>query len=105
MSQTILIVEDEVAIAENLCYALATDGFVPQHVSLGQDALDLLQTSATSTAPTRPVSEAQTIPKGSSSSRSSRTFPWFVVPRTSVAFIVVPPAPAARRSAWVARQA
>ena len=53
MSQTILIVEDEVAIAENLCYALATDGFVPQHVSLGQDALDLLQTSATSTAPAK----------------------------------------------------
>ncbi|WP_395007469.1 two-component system response regulator CreB [Undibacterium sp.] len=53
MSQTILIVEDEVAIAENLCYALATDGFVPQHVSLGQDALDLLQTSVTSTAPAK----------------------------------------------------
>jgi two-component system catabolic regulation response regulator CreB len=53
MSQTILIVEDEVAIAENLCYALATDGFIPKHVSLGQDALDLLQTSATSTAPAK----------------------------------------------------
>jgi two-component system catabolic regulation response regulator CreB len=44
MSQTILIVEDEVAIAQNLCYALATDGFTPLHLSLGQAALDLLQT-------------------------------------------------------------
>jgi two-component system catabolic regulation response regulator CreB len=44
MSQTILIVEDEVAIAQNLCYALATDGFTPVHVSLGQTALDMLQT-------------------------------------------------------------
>lgn len=44
MSQTILIVEDEVAIAQNLCYALATDGFTPVHVSLGQAALDMLQT-------------------------------------------------------------
>lgn len=43
MSQTILIVEDEVAIAQNLCYALATDGFTPVHVSLGQAALDMLQ--------------------------------------------------------------
>ncbi len=44
MSQTILIVEDEVAIADNLSYALATDGFTPKHVTLGQAALDLLQT-------------------------------------------------------------
>ena len=43
MPQTILIVEDEVAIAQNLCYALATDGFTPVHLSLGQAALDLLQ--------------------------------------------------------------
>jgi two-component system catabolic regulation response regulator CreB len=44
MSQHILLVEDEVAIADNLAYALATDGFTPKHVSLGQSALDLLQT-------------------------------------------------------------
>ena len=44
MSQHILLVEDEVAIADNLAYALATDGFTPKHVSLGQAALDLLQT-------------------------------------------------------------
>jgi two-component system catabolic regulation response regulator CreB len=46
MSQTILIVEDEVAIADNLSYALATDGFTPKHVTLGQAALDFLQTGA-----------------------------------------------------------
>ncbi|MBC3875977.1 two-component system response regulator CreB [Undibacterium flavidum] len=45
MSQTILIIEDEVAIAQNLCYALATDGFTPLHLSLGQAALDLLQSA------------------------------------------------------------
>lgn len=45
MPQTILIVEDEVAIAQNLCYALATDGFTPIHVSLGQAALDFLQSA------------------------------------------------------------
>ncbi len=43
MLKTILIVEDESAIAANLSYALATDGFTPQHVLLGQQALDLLQ--------------------------------------------------------------
>lgn len=47
MSKTILIVEDESAIAANLSYALATDGFTPQHVLLGQQALDLLQTPGT----------------------------------------------------------
>jgi len=46
MSQTILIVEDEVAIADNLSYALATDGFTPRHVTLGQAALDFLLTGA-----------------------------------------------------------
>lgn len=44
MSQHILLVEDEVAIADNLAYALATDGFTPKHVALGQAALDALQT-------------------------------------------------------------
>ena len=43
MSQHILLVEDEIAIADNLAYALATDGFIPQHVGLGQAALDALQ--------------------------------------------------------------
>ncbi|WP_338847370.1 two-component system response regulator CreB [Massilia sp. W12] len=43
MSQKILLVEDEVAIADNLAYALATDGFTPHHVPLGQAALDALQ--------------------------------------------------------------
>lgn len=42
MSKAILIVEDETAIATNLAYALATDGFLPQHVTLGQAALDIL---------------------------------------------------------------
>ncbi|WMW80731.1 two-component system response regulator CreB [Undibacterium cyanobacteriorum] len=43
MSQHILLVEDEIAIADNLAYALATDGFIPKHVGLGQAALDALQ--------------------------------------------------------------
>ena len=43
MPKSILIVEDEVSIAENLSYALSTDGFAPRHVSLGQEALNLLR--------------------------------------------------------------
>ncbi|MDQ8020660.1 MAG: two-component system response regulator CreB [Moraxellaceae bacterium] len=39
----ILIVEDEPAIAETLVYALRTEGFVPECVSTGQDALARLQ--------------------------------------------------------------
>jgi two-component system catabolic regulation response regulator CreB len=46
MSTTILIVEDETAIADTLCYALATDGLKPHHVTLGQQALDLLREPA-----------------------------------------------------------
>ncbi|MFZ6749422.1 two-component system response regulator CreB [Undibacterium sp. Ren11W] len=46
MSITILIVEDETAIADTLCYALATDGLLPHHVTLGQQALDLLREPA-----------------------------------------------------------
>lgn len=42
MSRTILIVEDEKAIADTLAYALATDGFTPHHVTLAQAALDFL---------------------------------------------------------------
>ncbi|MFZ6655232.1 two-component system response regulator CreB [Undibacterium sp. TJN19] len=50
MLKTILIVEDEVSIAENLAYALSTDGFHPLHVSLGQSALSLLRDSANESA-------------------------------------------------------
>ena len=39
MSKTILIVEDEQAIADSIAYALRTDGFTPLHVTLGEDAL------------------------------------------------------------------
>ena len=34
MPGTILIVEDELAIADSIAYALRTDGFMPVHVSL-----------------------------------------------------------------------
>jgi two-component system catabolic regulation response regulator CreB len=40
MPGTILIVEDELAIADSIAYALRTDGFEPLHVSLGQHGLD-----------------------------------------------------------------
>ena len=43
MPGTILIVEDELAIAESIAYALRTDGFTPLHVALGQHALDAMQ--------------------------------------------------------------
>lgn len=46
MSKSILIVEDEIAIADNIAYALRTEGFAPHHVSLGQKALDILQTGS-----------------------------------------------------------
>ncbi len=46
MTQTILIVDDEAAIAATLTYALNTDGFQARHVTLGQDALDALRASA-----------------------------------------------------------
>ncbi|MDO8179646.1 MAG: two-component system response regulator CreB [Undibacterium sp.] len=45
MHRSILIVEDEIAIAETLAYALSTDGFTPHHVTLGQSALDLLRSA------------------------------------------------------------
>lgn len=45
MSKSILIIEDEVSIADTLAYALKTDGFIPQHFSLGQEALALLRTT------------------------------------------------------------
>ncbi|NVD72027.1 two-component system response regulator CreB [Duganella sp. BJB488] len=39
MTRTILIVEDEPAIADSIGYALRTDGFAPLHVTLGEQAL------------------------------------------------------------------
>ena len=42
-SQTILIVEDEPAIADTLRYALGTEGFETEHYLLGRDALLALQ--------------------------------------------------------------
>jgi two-component system catabolic regulation response regulator CreB len=39
MSRTILLVEDELAIADSIAYALRTDGFAPVHVTLGAQAL------------------------------------------------------------------
>ena len=43
MPGTILIVEDELAIADSIAYALRTDGFEPLHVSLGQHALEAMR--------------------------------------------------------------
>jgi two-component system catabolic regulation response regulator CreB len=37
--KTILIVEDEQAIADSIAYALRTDGYAPLHVTLGEQAL------------------------------------------------------------------
>lgn len=45
MQRTILIVEDEAAIADNLAYALQTEGFHAHHVSLGEHALDVLHSN------------------------------------------------------------
>lgn len=42
MNQPILIVEDEIAIADTIAYALRTEGFTPHHVILGEAALALL---------------------------------------------------------------
>ena len=39
MSATILIIEDEPAIADNIIYALKTDGYTPIWKSLGQEAV------------------------------------------------------------------
>jgi two-component system catabolic regulation response regulator CreB len=43
MPKTILIVEDELAIADGIAYALRTDGFAPQHVSLGSKAIEIVR--------------------------------------------------------------
>lgn len=42
MRPTVLIVEDEPAIAANIAYALRTDGFEVVHVTLGGDAIPVL---------------------------------------------------------------
>jgi len=46
MTQTVLIVEDEQAIADGIAYALRTDGFAPLHVTLAADALAVLRGAA-----------------------------------------------------------
>lgn len=43
MPKNILIVEDELAIADSIAYALRTEGFLPQHVTLGEAALSALR--------------------------------------------------------------
>jgi two-component system, OmpR family, catabolic regulation response regulator CreB len=43
MQETILIVEDEAAIADSIAYALRTDGFAARHVGLGTQALAALR--------------------------------------------------------------
>jgi len=43
MLKTILIVEDEQAIADSIAYALRTDGFAPLHVTLGEQALQAMR--------------------------------------------------------------
>ena len=47
MSKSILIVEDESAIADSISYALRTEGFVPRHVTLGEQALAALRSPVT----------------------------------------------------------
>jgi len=42
-NKSILIVEDEAAIADSIAYALRTEGFTPHHVSLGEAALQALR--------------------------------------------------------------
>jgi two-component system catabolic regulation response regulator CreB len=51
MSKTILIVEDEQAIADSIAYALRTDGFAPRHVMLGEQALAALRPDVGAAAP------------------------------------------------------
>ena len=43
MNKTILIVEDEQAIADSIAYALRTEGFTPLHVMLGEQALAVMR--------------------------------------------------------------
>jgi two-component system catabolic regulation response regulator CreB len=46
MPRQILIVEDEVAIADTLLFALGSEGFAAQRVSLAREALELLRTQS-----------------------------------------------------------
>lgn len=48
MHGSILVVEDETAIADNISYALRTEGFAPHHVPLGEEALNALRSQAIS---------------------------------------------------------
>lgn len=41
MNKRILIVEDEASIADNVCYSLKLDGFLPSWVTLGHEAIEL----------------------------------------------------------------
>lgn len=51
MPKSILIVEDELAIADNIAYALRTEGFASHHLSLGESALAMLQARTIVPAP------------------------------------------------------
>ncbi len=42
-AKAILIVEDEIAIADGIAYALSTEGFTPHHLTLGEAALTALR--------------------------------------------------------------
>jgi two-component system catabolic regulation response regulator CreB len=43
MDQHILIVDDEPSIADNIAYALQTEGFIPHRAQTGEEALELLR--------------------------------------------------------------
>jgi two-component system catabolic regulation response regulator CreB len=45
MHKSILIVEDEMAIADGIVYALRTEGYVPHHVTLGEQAIEMLRSA------------------------------------------------------------
>jgi two-component system catabolic regulation response regulator CreB len=48
MTKLVLIVEDEPSIAENIVYALSTEGFSPKWVSTARDALEVVQSEKVS---------------------------------------------------------
>lgn len=43
MAASILIIEDEPAIADTLIYALRSEGYVPQHCTLGREGLEAMR--------------------------------------------------------------
>jgi two-component system catabolic regulation response regulator CreB len=49
--KTILIVEDEQAIADSIAFALAREGFTPRHVTLGEQALAVVREGGRASAP------------------------------------------------------